>query len=307
MVINTSNKKGISTMTKEKTIKILLGVVESKHPEISIYRDSKELKERYVKGEFENDIEILRDFGNNDIFFNEDGSFPEANSYILYTTCSGDDTIYTNISEFIKNHRKLLDNQDKNVLNIIDKLINNYNLDKDEQKYVHELLKEEKTMTRKERKEKLQDLLLILKKFYGNEDGTKYILKNYNNVNQPKKIEEGIDIAVEMLYDKMNEGLFLNDVAQMIKDNFTAEDFIFDGAEIVLNKIDPSGNVIFSSTYTIYKATEVDDEYVFDLMDPYASVEELALPTEDEYTIKNGKLYIDADFGVLEIYPNKKA
>lgn len=69
------------------------------------------------------------------------------------------------------------------------------------------------------RKEKLQDLLLILKKFYGDEEGTKYVLENYSNVDQPEKIEDGIDVAVEMLYDKMNEGKFLNDVAQMIKKN----------------------------------------------------------------------------------------
>lgn len=150
------------------------------------------------------------------------------------------------------------------------------------------------------RKEKLQDLLLILKKFYGNEEGVKYVLENYSNVDQQEKIEEGIDIAVEMLYDKMNEGKFLNDVAQMIKNNFTAEDFIFDGAEIVLKHIDFDGNVIISSKYTVKEIGD-SDEKIFDLIRADGSVSELALPTEDEYTIKDGKLYIYCVEGLLEI------
>lgn len=100
----------------------------------------------------------------------------------------------------------------------------------------------------------------------------------------------------------MNEGVFLNDVAQMIKDNFTAEDFIFNGAEIILNKIDADGNVIFSSTYTV---TKVNNKERFNLTDPYGSVSELALPAEDKHTIKNGKLYINTDFGSIEIYPKE--
>ncbi|WP_347284101.1 hypothetical protein [Lactobacillus taiwanensis] len=150
------------------------------------------------------------------------------------------------------------------------------------------------------RKEKLQDLLLILKKFYGDEDGVKYMLENYSNVDQPKEIEEGIDIAVEMLYDKMDAGEFLNDVAQMIKNNFTAEDFIFDGAEIILNHLDFDGNVVISSKYTVKEIGD-EDEKNFDLIDPNGSVSELALPTEDEYTIKDGKLYIYCVEGLLEI------
>lgn len=67
------------------------------------------------------------------------------------------------------------------------------------------------------RKEKLQNLLLILKELYGNENGVKYLLKNYSEVDQPRKIEEGIDIAIEMLYDKMDEGKLLADVAKMLK------------------------------------------------------------------------------------------
>ena len=174
-------------MTNEKTIKKLLDIIESKHPEISIYRDAKELKEFYIEDGFDNDIETLRDFGNNDLFFDEDGSFPEASLYILVTTCSSDDKFYTNVSEFIKENRKMLDSQDETALKIVDNLINDYDLDEDEQKYLHELLREEKRMTRKERKEKLQDLLLILKRFYDNEDDVKYMLKNYSNINQPKK------------------------------------------------------------------------------------------------------------------------
>ena len=113
--------------------------------------------------------------------------------------------------------------------------------------------------------------------------------------------KDGIDIAVEMLYDKMDAGEFLNDVAQMLKNNFTAEDFIFDGAEIVLNKIDGSENVIFSSTYTVVEIGD-EDEKNFDLIRTDGSVSELALPTEDECTIKDGKLYIDCvEEGVLEI------
>ena len=127
----------------EKEIKNLLEIVESKHPEISIYRDAKELKEFYIEDGFDNDIETLRDFGNNDLFFDEDGSFPEVSLYILVTTCSSDDKFYTDVSEFIRDHRKMLDSQDKNVLNIVDKLINDYDLDEDEQEELSELLEEE--------------------------------------------------------------------------------------------------------------------------------------------------------------------
>lgn len=67
------------------------------------------------------------------------------------------------------------------------------------------------------RKEKLQDLLLILRELYGNENGVKYLLQNYSDVDRPRKIEEGIDIAIEMLYDKMDEGKLLADVAEMLK------------------------------------------------------------------------------------------
>lgn len=150
------------------------------------------------------------------------------------------------------------------------------------------------------RKEKLQDLLLILKEFYGDEEGTKYVLENYSNVDQQEKIEEGIDIAVEILYNKIDEGAFLNDVAQMIKNNFTAEDFIFDGAEIILNDLDDDGNVIISSKYTVKEIGDEDDK-IFDLIKADGSVSELALPTEDECTIKDGKLYIDCVEGLLEI------
>lgn len=127
----------------EKEIRKLLEIVESKHPEISIYRDAKELKEFYIEDGFDNDIETLRDFGNNDLFFDEDGSFPEVSLYILVTTCSSDDKFYTDVSEFIRDHRKMLDSQDKNVLNIVDKLINDYDLDEDEQEELSELLEEE--------------------------------------------------------------------------------------------------------------------------------------------------------------------
>lgn len=130
-------------MKKSEEIKNLLAIVESKHPEITVYRNAKELKEFYVEGEFDNNIELLRDFGTNDIFFNEDGSFPEASLYILYTTCSGDDTIYTNVSEFIRDHRKMLDSQDETVLNIVDKLINEYDLGEDEQEDLRDFLKED--------------------------------------------------------------------------------------------------------------------------------------------------------------------
>lgn len=130
-------------MKKSEEIKNLLKIVESKHPEISIYRDAKELKEFYIEDGFDNDIETLRDFGNNDLFFDEDGSFPEASLYILVTTCSSDDKFYTDVSEFIRDHRKMLDSQDKNVLNIVDKLINDYDLDEDEQEELSELLEEE--------------------------------------------------------------------------------------------------------------------------------------------------------------------
>lgn len=130
-------------MKKEKTIQKLLEIVKSKHPEISIYRDPKELKEFYIEGEFDNDIKLLRTFGNNDIFFNEDGSFPEADLYILYTTCSSDDQIYTRVSEFIRDNRKMLDSQGETVLKIVDKLINDYDLDEDEQEDLCDFLKED--------------------------------------------------------------------------------------------------------------------------------------------------------------------
>lgn len=67
------------------------------------------------------------------------------------------------------------------------------------------------------RKETLNDLLLILNTFYGNEKGVKYLTDNYSNATKPEKVEDGIDIAVEMLYDKMNEGYLLKDVAKMLK------------------------------------------------------------------------------------------
>lgn len=150
------------------------------------------------------------------------------------------------------------------------------------------------------RKEKLQDLLLILKKFYGNEEGVKYVLENYSNVDQPEEIENGIDVAVEMLYDKMNEGKFLNDVAQMIKKHIAASDFIFDGAEIIINDLDDDGNVLKSTECTVKEIGDEDDK-IFDLIKADGSVSELALPTEDECTIKDGKLYIDCVEGSLEI------
>lgn len=150
------------------------------------------------------------------------------------------------------------------------------------------------------RKEKLQDLLLILKKFYGDEEGTKYVLENYSNVDQPEKIEDGIDVAVEMLYDKMNEGKFLNDVAQMIKKHIAASDFIFDGAEIIINDLDDDGNVLKSTECTVKEIGDEDDK-IFDLIKADGSVSELALPTEDECTIKDGKLYIYRVEGSLEI------
>lgn len=150
------------------------------------------------------------------------------------------------------------------------------------------------------RKEKLQDLLLVLKKFYGDEEGTKYMLENYSNVDQQEKIEEGIDIAVEMLYDKMDAGEFLNDVAQMIKNNFTAEDFIFDGAEIILKHLDFDGNVIISSKYTVTEIGD-EDEKIFGLIRADGAVSVLPLPTEDKCTIKDGKLYIYCVEGLLEI------
>lgn len=125
-------------MKKSEEIKNLLAIVESKHPEISFYRNAKELKEFYIEDEFDNDIEVLRDFGTNDIFFNEDGSFPEASLYILYTTCSSDDQIYTRVSEFIRDHRKMLDSQDETALKLVDKLINDYDLDEDEQEDLRE-------------------------------------------------------------------------------------------------------------------------------------------------------------------------
>lgn len=129
-------------MKKEEVIKNLLEIVESKHSEITIYQNAKELKEFYIAGEFDNDIEALRSFGDNDIFFNEDGSFPEANLYVLYTTCSGDDKLYTSISEFIKENKTLLDSNDKISLEIVEKLINDYDLNKDEQEDLKRLLKE---------------------------------------------------------------------------------------------------------------------------------------------------------------------
>lgn len=149
------------------------------------------------------------------------------------------------------------------------------------------------------RKKKLQDLLLILKKFYGDEEGAKYVLENYSNVDQQEKIEEGIDIAVEMLYDKMNEGAFLNDIAQMIKNNFTAEDFLFDGAEIIVTNLDYDGSVL-ESTKCIVKALD-DDNDEFDLIDTNGNASLLAFPAEDEYMIEDGKLYIDCVEGSLEI------
>lgn len=129
-------------MKKEVAIKNLLEIVESKHSEITIYQNANELKEFYIEGEFDNDIEALRSFGDNDIFFNDDGSFPEANLYILCTTCSGDDKIYTSISEFIKDNKTLLDSNDKISLGIAKKLINNYDLDEDEQEDLKRILKE---------------------------------------------------------------------------------------------------------------------------------------------------------------------
>ena len=56
-----------------------------------------------------------------------------------------------------------------------------------------------------EQKEYLQNLFLILERF---RDGyaAKKLRENYINSDDPEKISEGIDIAIEALYGEIHEG-----------------------------------------------------------------------------------------------------
>lgn len=69
-----------------------------------------------------------------------------------------------------------------------------------------------------EQKEYLQNLFLILERF---RDGyvTKKLRENYINSDDPEKISEGIDIAIEALYGEIHEGGLLIDIAKLLKND----------------------------------------------------------------------------------------
>lgn len=69
-----------------------------------------------------------------------------------------------------------------------------------------------------EQKEYLQNLFLILERF---RDGyaAKKLRENYINSDDPEKISEGIDIAIEALYGEIHEGELLIDIAKLLKND----------------------------------------------------------------------------------------
>lgn len=69
-----------------------------------------------------------------------------------------------------------------------------------------------------EQKEYLQNLFLILERF---RDGyaAKKLRENYINSDDPEKISEGIDIAIEALHGEIHEGGLLIDIAKLLKND----------------------------------------------------------------------------------------
>ena len=150
-----------------------------------------------------------------------------------------------------------------------------------------------------DRREKLQDLLLILNTFYVEERGVKFLQKKYSDPDTSEKIEEGIDIAFEMLYDKMDEGELLTDIAQLLKNNslitsavdknpkeYTKSDYKV-GQIVYLRKFDKGRSQIVES-----KISKVGRKYV-------------TLSTDNQFEIKSGVQKTDHAKG-YELYLTKE-
>lgn len=134
-----------------------------------------------------------------------------------------------------------------------------------------------------EQKEYLQNLFLILEMF---RDGyaTKKLRENYINSDDPEKIAEGINIAIEALYGEIHEGGLLIDIAQLLKNDnliisnidkkpreYTKNDYSV-GQTVYLRKI---RNPILES-----KVSKVGRKYV-------------TLSTGDQFEIKSGRQKTD--------------
>lgn len=106
-----------------KRIKKLLSIISRKHEEITFFYGSEQLKKDYIEGVCEGKIEWMVNAGSNNNFFDKDGNFEEANIYANYTTCSYDDITWSFDEDARLPHIKL-DREDKNILYLVDCLIN---------------------------------------------------------------------------------------------------------------------------------------------------------------------------------------
>lgn len=106
-----------------ETIKKLLSIISRKHEEITFFYGSDQLREDYIEGVCEGEIEWTVNAGLNDGFFDKDGNFEEANIYANYTTCSYDDITW-NFDNDVKLPHIRLDQEDRNILYLVDCLIN---------------------------------------------------------------------------------------------------------------------------------------------------------------------------------------
>lgn len=104
-------------------IKKLLSIISRKHEEITFFYGSGQLKKDYIEGVCEDKIEWMVNAGSNNNFFDENGNFEEANIYANYTTCSYDDITWSFDDNAKLPHIKL-DQEDKNILHLVDALIN---------------------------------------------------------------------------------------------------------------------------------------------------------------------------------------
>lgn len=134
-----------------------------------------------------------------------------------------------------------------------------------------------------EQKEYLQNLFLILERF---RDGyaAKKLRENYINSDDPEKISEGIDIAIEALYGEIHEGELLIDIAKLLKNDsliisnidkkpgeYTKKDYSI-GQTVYIRKIrGKNRNPILES-----KVTKVGRKYV-------------TTSVGDQFEIKNGE------------------
>lgn len=104
-------------------IKKLLSIISRKHEEITFFYGPEQLKKDYIEGVCEGKIEWMVNAGSNNNFFDENGDFEEANIYANYTTCSYDDITWSFDDNAKLPHIKL-DQEDKNILHLVDALIN---------------------------------------------------------------------------------------------------------------------------------------------------------------------------------------